>query len=134
MGKFDRTIEEVESVDDARFGSSAHTSGAGGGHDIYLRKMAMDGVRLLGPVTGGSGHVLAVRTNLLDILQKVDEYPVRWKKNVDTYVERNGIRVPPDDGLDPPRDRQVAERRKSCIAESVGSRYFDDNLGDGFSI
>ena len=102
MGKFDRTIEDVESVDDARFGSSAHTSGAGGGHDIYLRKMAMDGVRLLGPVTGGNGDVLAFRTDLLEILRKVDEYPVRWKKSVDTYVERNGIQVPPDDALDPP--------------------------------
>ena len=102
MGNFDRTIENVESVEAARFGSSAHTSGAAGGHDIYLRKMAMDGAILLGPVIGGGDEVLAFRTDLLEILRKADEYPVRWKQIVDAYVEQNGIQVPPDDGFEPP--------------------------------
>ena len=102
MGGFDKTIENVESIDAARYGSSSHTSGAAGGHDIYLRDMAKNGVTLVGPVTGGSGDSLSLRTDLPDILKAVDEHPVKWKLNVDAYVEKNGIQVPPDDAVSPP--------------------------------
>ncbi|MDP6056448.1 MAG: NAD(P)-binding domain-containing protein [Dehalococcoidia bacterium] len=102
MGNFDRTIENVESVNDARYGSSAHTSGARGGHNIYLRQMAKDGVTLVGPVTGGRGDTLNLRTDLLEILRAIDEYPIRWKANVDAYIEKHGMQMPPDDTIDPP--------------------------------
>ncbi|MDA1280496.1 MAG: NAD(P)-binding domain-containing protein [Chloroflexi bacterium] len=102
MGSFDRTIENVSSVDDARFGSSAHTSGSKGGHDIYLRQLAKQDVTLFGPVTGGHGDTLTLRTDLQDVLKAVDDYPVRWKRDVDAYVEKNGIQVPPDNTIEPP--------------------------------
>jgi putative flavoprotein involved in K+ transport len=102
MGSFDKTIENVESVDDARYGSSSHTSGARGGHNIYLRQMAKEGVTLVGPVTGGEGNTISLRTDLAEILKAVDDHPVKWKANVDAYVEKNGIQVPPDDVIDPP--------------------------------
>ena len=102
MGSFDKTIENVESIDDARYGASSHTSGAKGGHDIYLREMAKNGVTLVGPVTGGEGCSLSLRTDLAEILQGVDEHPLNWMRNVDEYVKKNGIQVPPDDTVAPP--------------------------------
>ncbi|MFP6569584.1 MAG: NAD(P)-binding domain-containing protein [Dehalococcoidia bacterium] len=102
MGSFDKTIENVESIDDARYGASSHTSGAKGGHDIYLREMAKNGVILVGPVTGGEGCSLSLRTDLVEILQGVDEHPLNWMRNVDEYVKKNGIQVPPDDTVAPP--------------------------------
>ena len=102
MGSFDKTIENVESIDDARYGASSHTSGAKGGHDIYLREMAKNGVTLVGPVTGGEGCSLSLRTELAEILQGVDEHPLNWMRNVDEYVKKNGIQVPPDDTVAPP--------------------------------
>lgn len=102
MGSFDKTIENVESIDDARYGSSSHTSGARGGHNIYLRQMAKNGVTLVGPVTGGNGNTLSLRTDLTTILEAVDDHPVKWKQNVDAYIEKNGIQVPLDDVVDPP--------------------------------
>ncbi len=102
MGGFDRTIENVDSIDDARYGSSSHTSGAAGGHDIYLRHMAKNGVTLVGPVTGGSGDSLSLRTDLDEILKAIDAHPVKWKQNVDAYIEKNCIQVPPDNTIEPP--------------------------------
>ena len=102
MGSFDKTIENVESIDDARYGASSHTSGAKGGHDIYLREMAKNGVTLVGPVTGGEIYSLSLRTDLAEILKGVDEHPVNWMRNVDEYVEKNGMQVPPDDTVAPP--------------------------------
>jgi putative flavoprotein involved in K+ transport len=102
MGSFDKTIENVESINDARYGASSHTSGAKGGHDIYLREMAKNGVTLVGPVTGGEIYSLSLRTDLAEILKGVDEHPVNWMRNVDEYVEKNGMQVPPDDTVAPP--------------------------------
>ena len=102
MGSFDKTIENVVSLDDARYGSSSHTSGAKGGHDIYLRQMAKDGVVLVGPVADGSGDSITLDPRLLEILRAVDDHTINWKKNVDTYIEENGIQVPPDDEAIPP--------------------------------
>lgn len=102
MGNFDKTIENVESIDDARYGSSSHTSGAKGGHNIYLRQMAKEGVTLVGPVIGGSNETIELRTDLAEILRAVDDHPIKWKANVDAYIEKNGIQVPKDDVVDPP--------------------------------
>jgi putative flavoprotein involved in K+ transport len=102
MGGFDKNVENVESIDDARYGASTHTSGAKGGHDIYLRQMAKSGVTLVGPVTGGNGDSLSLRTDLTEILKAVDQHPVDWMRNVDAYVEENGILAPPDDTVSPP--------------------------------
>ena len=101
MGSFDKTINDVESIYDSRFGSSAHTSGAKGGHDIYLRQMAKNGMKLLGSVSGASGHNLTLKPGLLETLAQVDNHPIQWKKNVDKYIEQFGIKVPLDDAIEP---------------------------------
>ena len=106
MGNFDKTVENVESVEKARYGASAHTSGAKGGHDIYLRQLAKEGVELLGPVTGASDTQITLSTTLMEILKSVDDHPVKWKANVDSYIEANGIQVPPDSSVDPPGIRE----------------------------
>ena len=102
MGSFDKTIDNVESVDDARYSSSSHTSGAEGGHNIYLRYMAKQGMTLIGPVTDGEYDTVTLRTDLVNILKAVDDHPVEWKKNVDVYIEKHGIQAPLDDVVDPP--------------------------------
>jgi len=102
MGQFDKTIEDVDSIDDARYGASSHTSGAGGGHDIYLRQLAKDGMTLAGPVVGATGNKVQFRTDLNEILTAVDEHPIRWKANVDRYIEDQGWDFPEDTTVDPP--------------------------------
>ncbi len=102
MGAFDKTVENVESVDDARYSASSHTSGARGGHNIYLRQMAKEGVTLVGRVTGGEGKTLSLNTDLAKILMAVDEHPSTWKQSVDAYIEEHGIQVQSDNTIDPP--------------------------------
>ena len=134
MGGFDNTIENIESIDAVRHGSSSHTSGAKGGHDIYLRQLAKDGMTLVGPITGGDGNTLTLRTDLAEILQVVDAHPVKWKQNVDRYIEKNGIQVPPDDTEDPPGiadwpkgdapdSLDLADAEISTIIWSTGFKY-----------
>lgn len=134
MGSFDKTIENVESIDDARYGSSSHTSGAKGGHNIYLRQMAREGVTLVGPVIGGSANIIELRTDLEKILRAVDDHPIKWKVNVDAYIKKNGIQVPLDDVVDPPdiedwprgdapSELNLADKGITTIIWSTGFKY-----------
>ena len=101
MGGFDRTVNDVPSLD-VRFGSSAHTSGTKGGHDIYLRAFARDGVRLLGRFAGGSGSRLRFKDDLRRSLEETDAHAARWRAGVDRYIEENGLDAPPEPEPDPP--------------------------------
>lgn len=101
MGGFDRTVNDVESLN-VRFGSSSHTSGSKGGHDIYLRAFARDGVRLLGRLKGGTGSRLQLRDDLHASLAGTDEYAARWRAGVDSFVEKHGMDAPPEPEPDPP--------------------------------
>ena len=134
MGGFDKTVEDVESVDDARYNSSSHTSGARGGHNIYLRQMAKTGVTLVGPVTGGEGDIISLNTGLEKILKAVDDHPIKWKQNVDDYVEKHGMQVPLDDVVDPqniagwpkgdaPSELDLAASGITAIIWSTGFKY-----------
>ena len=82
MGGFDRTVNDVPSLD-VRFGSSAYTSGTKGGHNIYLRKFARDGVILLGKLEAASGTRLTFTDDLQDSLNDADEYARRWRAGPD---------------------------------------------------
>jgi putative flavoprotein involved in K+ transport len=101
MGGFDRTVNDVPSLN-VRFGSSAHTSGTKGGHNIYLRAFARDGVRLLGRFNGGSGNRMKFKADLHDSLANTDEHAARWRAGVDRYIEEHGLDAPPEPEPDPP--------------------------------
>jgi putative flavoprotein involved in K+ transport len=101
MGGFDRTVDDVPSLD-VRFGSSSHTSGTKGGHDIYLRAFARDGVRLLGRFEGTDGERVRLADDLRQSLAAVDEHAARWRRGVDRFVAEQGLDAPLEEAPDPP--------------------------------
>ena len=106
MGGFDRTVNDVDSLR-VRFGSSAHTSGTKGGHNIYLRAFARDGVRLVGQLKGTSGEQLVFRDDLQHSLELTDQHAANWRVGVDRYVEENGLDVPQEPVPDPPEVMEI---------------------------
>lgn len=101
MGGFDRTVNDVASLN-VRFGSSAHTSGTKGGHNIYLRQFARDGVKLLGRFDGGSGTKILFKDDLQESLNKTDEHASKWRSGVDKYIAEKGMDAPAEPEPDPP--------------------------------
>ena len=134
MGSFDKTVDDVESIVKFRFGPSAHTSGAQGGHDIYLRQLANEGVVLLGPVTDAHHNVITPATNLEEILKEVEAHTKRWKANVDRYIEKNGIQSHLDTSevddettnwpeYDPPNEIDLSDAGIRTIIWATGFEY-----------
>ena len=101
MGGFDKTVDEVPSLD-VRFGSSSHTSGSKGGHNIYLRAFARDGVTLVGRFEAANGERISFRDDVRESLDGADEYAAKWRRGVDAYIEERGMDMPREAQPDPP--------------------------------
>ncbi|WP_157008048.1 flavin-containing monooxygenase [Agromyces laixinhei] len=65
LGFFDQTLADMPSPA-VRFASNPLATGAGGGHDLNLRTLAADGVRLIGHVTGVDGTRVVAADDLAE--------------------------------------------------------------------
>ena len=80
----------------ARFACNPQLSGHGGGHDIDLRRMATEGVRLAGRLEAFDGTVARFRPDLTETLRFVDSFfESRIRDLCDTFAERLGGTFPP---------------------------------------
>jgi len=95
-----------------RLAANPQLSGHGGGHDIDLRRFAADGMTLLGRIERVVGTRLDLSSDLAANLAKADRFfDERYRKIIDTLIERAGIDAPPDDRVpflyDPPQHATV---------------------------
>ncbi len=82
----------------ARFACNPHLSGHGGGHDTNLRKFAANGIRLVGRFEAADGERARFAADLATNLRFADEFfDQRFRTLFDTFAERAGIHLPPDD-------------------------------------
>ena len=90
----------VDKLPDARMRSAANPqlSGHGGGHDVNLRQMAMDGTVLLGRIERVKGERLELAPNLSASLAHIDAgFEQRFRPMIDKLIDAAGIDAPPDD-------------------------------------
>ena len=93
-------LPTVEMLPDPRirFAPNPHLSGHGGGHDTNLRRMAADGIPLLGHLDGSDGERVHLRPDLSASLARADSFfDERFRTPIDLFIEREGIDAPPDD-------------------------------------
>jgi putative flavoprotein involved in K+ transport len=69
-------------------------TGVRGGHDLDLRRLAVDGVTLLGRVLGGQSGSLTISPDLGENLMRGDASLVDFTRRADEYVARNGLQFP----------------------------------------
>ena len=89
-GFFDKTVDQLPSPK-ARFASSAHSTGKDGGHTINLHQFMRDGVVLLGHIQSIQGYWIALAPDMKENLVKADKFEVDLIKQVDEYIECNGV-------------------------------------------
>ena len=81
-----------------RFAANPQLSGHGGGHETNLRRMAADGITLLGRLEGVDGERVRLGDDLPANLAAADRFfDNRWRAAFDAYIEREGLDAPPDD-------------------------------------
>jgi putative flavoprotein involved in K+ transport len=112
-----------------RFAANPHLSGHGGGHETNLRRMAAEGINLLGHLDGIDGDRLRVRPDLADSLARADRFfDERFRSLIDLFIERAGVDAPPDDrkpfDFEPPEelDLDLSEAGISSVIWASGYR------------
>jgi putative flavoprotein involved in K+ transport len=92
LGEFDRPIEHRPPERVAPL-----LTGVNGGHDMNLRRLAHDGVVLLGHVIQGDEGKLCLAPDLRATLIRGDEWSGQFTRAVDEHVRQNGLDAPEDD-------------------------------------
>jgi len=96
LGRIDRTIDKMPG---RRPPPALLVSGLDGGHDLDVRKFAVDGMSLLGRVIGADRDVLLLEDNLHAMLADIDAGFDRFQAEVFEYARANGMI---DDSYEPP--------------------------------
>jgi putative flavoprotein involved in K+ transport len=94
-GLYERTVDSLKSPAEK---SACHPIGSGrrGGHDIYLRQLAQEGVTLLGRVRAVDDGCLTLAPDLKENLRKADEFAENILKQLDEAVTKMGMPLPED--------------------------------------
>jgi putative flavoprotein involved in K+ transport len=106
LGESDQTTDKRPAKKTPRL-----LTGVDGGHDMDLRRLALDGVVLLGHLLSGQEGKLALAADLGAALAGGDAWFIQFVKSADDYVRQNGLDLPDDD-----RPREPLPEPKEVIA------------------
>jgi putative flavoprotein involved in K+ transport len=111
LGIWHRPLELQPEVRNLRF----VVTGAGGGHDIDLRRFAVDGMTLLGRLLGYADGKLLIAADLENTLAQGDAWFASLKKRMDEYAEKSGMTLSEESLIEepvpalPPWSRPITE-------------------------
>ncbi len=92
LGEADTTVDQRQGVEPPRL-----ITGVRGGHDVDLRRLAADGVVLLGRVLDGRDGRLTIAPDLGENLARGDASFIEFTQQADEHAARNGLDLPPSD-------------------------------------
>ncbi len=95
-GLYERTVDTLQDPAE-RWACHPQSSGRNGGHDIYLRQLAREGVTLTGRVQSVEGGVLSLAPDLGANLRRADEFADNLLQQLDEAVGKMGMPLPEDD-------------------------------------
>ena len=121
MGHYDITIDQQPDPKTTEAKTNHYMSGRDGGHEIDLRRFALDGLKMYGSVADMDGTTIRFLPDLEDNLDAADKSYVGIRKVIDDYIAREGIDAP----VEPPFEkvwRPEAEITQiDAVAEGITS-------------
>lgn len=94
MGVYELTVDRHPLGDKARERTNHYMTGRDGGHEIDLRKFALEGVKLYGSMADIEGSTLRFLPDLEKNLDDADEVYVGIRRDIDRYIAAQGIDAP----------------------------------------
>ncbi|WNV03250.1 MSMEG_0569 family flavin-dependent oxidoreductase [Candidatus Methylospira mobilis] len=94
LGFYDLTVDRHPLGDEVRHKTNHYLTGRNGGHEIDLRKFALEGVHLYGSMANIRGARLEFRPDLTKNLDDADEIYVNIRNDIDRYIAENNIDAP----------------------------------------
>lgn len=94
LGFYQFTVDQHPLGDEARHKTNHYMSGRDGGHEIDLRKFALQGVKLYGSLADLDGTRARFESDLARNLDDADEVYCSIRRDIDAYIAKAGIEAP----------------------------------------
>jgi len=122
MGYYDMPVGEHPLREGVRDNTNHYVTGRDGGRDIDLRRFALEGMQLYGPLTDiGADGVLRFAPRLGEVLDHADKIYNGINAAIDRHIAQQGLAAPAGGAYEPVW-RPAAERSELSLAESgIGS-------------
>jgi putative flavoprotein involved in K+ transport len=101
LGFYELTVDRHPLGDEARHKTNHYMTGRDGGHEIDLRRFALQGVKLYGSLDDIRGSEVTFKADLTRNLDEADEVYCSIRRDIDHYIARNGIAAP----VEPPFEK-----------------------------
>lgn len=95
LGYYDIPVDRHPNREQVRDKTNHYVTGRDGGRDIDLRQLALDGMRLYGPLTAISDGRAHFAPELKQNLDAADDVYRSINRTIDAYIEKAGIDAPP---------------------------------------
>lgn len=101
LGFYELTVDRHPLGDEARHKTNHYMTGRDGGHEIDLRRFALEGVKLYGSLDDIRGGEVTFKADLTRNLDEADEVYCSIRRDIDHYIARSGIAAP----VEPPFEK-----------------------------
>ncbi len=94
MRYYDLPVEKHPEGEGVREKTNHYVTGRDGGREIDLRKFALEGMQLYGPLTDADQERLTFDPKLRENLDNADRVSENIKMKIDRYIAENGVEAP----------------------------------------
>ncbi|MBK1840317.1 MSMEG_0569 family flavin-dependent oxidoreductase [Azospirillum sp. YIM B02556] len=121
MGYYQLTVDKHPLGDRAKEKTNHYMSGRAGGHEIDLRRFALQGVKLHGSMAGMDGTTVRFADDLAKNLDDADEVYVSIRRDIDAYIARAGLDAPEEPPFVPVWAPDAIPDVIDCAAEGISA-------------
>jgi putative flavoprotein involved in K+ transport len=96
MGHYDLPIEQQKNPEELRERANHYVTGRAGGHDLDLRRFALEGMRLYGPASAYAAGKLRFLPKLAEHLDHADDVYRSINRSIDAFIAQRNLAAPPE--------------------------------------
>jgi putative flavoprotein involved in K+ transport len=133
MGYYDMPIDKHPNKEQVRDKTNHYVTGRDGGRDIDLRRFALEGMRLYGPLESVADGRVAFSPGLKRNLDDADEVYRSINRSIDGYIARAGIHAPPEAAYTPSWEPDVETSSLDCRQTGVRAVVWSVGFGIDFN-
>ena len=133
MGHYDLSIDQQTNPEELRERANHYVTGRAGGHDLDLRRFALEGMKLYGPAIGCEGGTLRFAPKLRQNLDHADDVYRSINRAIDSYIEQRGIIAPEAPAYVAPWEPAVEPAELDLTAAGVSTVIWATGFHTDFS-
>ena len=133
LGYYDIPIEQHPNREQVRDKTNHYVTGRDGGRDIDLRKMALEGMKLYGPLTTVINGVATFKPELKQNLDAADAVYRSINRAIDAYIEKQSIAAPIEAEYAPPWEPEDEPRTLELHSAGISAVVFCAGFAADFS-